>query len=43
MQIGMNMLLWTTQVTEEHHGLIEDLKAAGFDGIEIPLGTVLSS
>jgi len=37
MQIGMNMLLWTTQVTEEHHGLIEDLKAAGFDGIEIPL------
>ena len=38
MKIGMNMLLWTTHVTEEHYPLIERLKALGYEGIEIPLG-----
>ena len=34
----MNMLLWTTAVTEEYRPLFEDLKRTGFDGIEIPIG-----
>ena len=37
MKIGMNMLLWTTHVTEEHFPLLEKIKSAGFDGVEIPL------
>lgn len=37
MKIGMNMLLWTTHVTEEHFPLLEKIKTAGFDGVEIPL------
>ncbi len=37
MKIGMNMLLWTTHVTEEHFPLLERIKACGFDGVEIPL------
>ncbi len=37
MRIGMNMLLWTTHVTEEHFPELEKIKAAGFDGVEIPL------
>ncbi len=37
MRIGMNMLLRTTHVTEEHYPELEKIKAAGFDGVEIPL------
>ncbi len=37
MKIGMNMLLWTTHVTDEHYPQLERIKAAGFDGVEIPL------
>jgi len=37
MKIGFNVLLWTPYVTEEHFGLFEKLKAAGYDGVEIPL------
>ena len=37
MKIGFCMLLWTTSVTEEHRGLIEDLKKTGYDGIEVPI------
>ena len=33
----MNMLLWTTHVTAEHFPQLERIKAAGFDGVEIPL------
>jgi len=33
----MNMLLWTTRVTEQHFGLFEDLERTGFDGVEIPV------
>ena len=38
MKIGMNMLLWTNHVTEQHYPIIEALKNTGFDGIEVPLG-----
>ncbi len=37
MKIGFNMLLWTTHVTEEDFPLLETLKKAGYDGVEIPL------
>jgi D-psicose/D-tagatose/L-ribulose 3-epimerase len=39
MKIGMNLLLWTTHVTEEHYPQLEHIKSAGFDGVEIPIFT----
>ncbi len=38
MKIGMNLLLWTTDVNEKLYPLIEDLKETGFEGIEVPIG-----
>lgn len=38
MKIGMNMLLWTNHVTEQHYPIIEKIKATGYDGIELFLG-----
>ncbi|MGB7242033.1 MAG: sugar phosphate isomerase/epimerase [Sulfitobacter sp.] len=37
MKIGMCMFLWTTHVVSGHRGLLADLKATGFDGVEIPI------
>lgn len=37
MKVGMNLLLWTGQVTEDHYPLLARLKAAGFDGVEVPV------
>jgi D-psicose/D-tagatose/L-ribulose 3-epimerase len=37
MKTGMNLLLWTTHVTEEHFPILEKLKKAGFDGVELPI------
>ncbi len=37
MKTGMNLLLWTPVVTEEHLGLIEDIKDWGFEGVEFPM------
>lgn len=37
MQIGMCMFLWTAHVTEEHEALLRDIKATGFDGVEVPI------
>ncbi len=37
MKIGFCMLLWTTNVTAEHRPILEDLKATGYDGVEIPV------
>ena len=37
MKTGINLLLWTPVVTEEHFGILETLQAAGYDGAEIPL------
>ena len=37
MKIGMCMLLWTTHVTEDHANLLRDIKATGFDGVEVPI------
>ena len=37
MKIGMNLLLWTDMVTAEHDGLLDQIKAFGFDAVEIPV------
>ena len=37
MKIGMCMFLWTTSVTREHEALLRDIRATGFDGVEIPV------
>jgi D-psicose/D-tagatose/L-ribulose 3-epimerase len=37
MKTGMNLLLWATHVTEEHYPILEKLRDAGFDGVEIPV------
>ncbi|MBA4029422.1 MAG: isomerase [Planctomyces sp.] len=37
MKYGMNMLLWTSDVNEEHFPLLEQLKSYGYDGVELPI------
>ena len=37
MKIGVCILLWTTSVGEEHTALLEDLKATGYDVVEVPI------
>ena len=37
MKTGMNLLLWSTHITQEHFPLLAKLKRTGFDGVEIPL------
>ncbi len=37
MKLGFDLLLWTTHVTEAHWPILDDLKAAGYDGAEIPM------
>lgn len=37
MKIGFCMLLWTTSVTRAERELLEDIRATGYDGVEIPI------
>lgn len=37
MKYGMNLLLWTTDVTEAHIPILEQLKEFGYDGVELPV------
>jgi D-psicose/D-tagatose/L-ribulose 3-epimerase len=37
MKLGFNLLLWTTHVGDAHAPILEALKAAGYDGVEIPV------
>ena len=37
MKIGMCMFLWTTHIGPQHEPLLRDIKATGFDGVEIPV------
>lgn len=37
MKYGMNLLLWSGSIGPEHYPLLADLKAAGFDGVEVPV------
>jgi D-psicose/D-tagatose/L-ribulose 3-epimerase len=35
--LGLNMLLWSTHVTDEHFPILADVKRAGYDGVELPI------
>lgn len=37
MKYGMNLLLWTGDLTEEHLPILESLKTMGYDGVELPI------
>ncbi|MFT4513636.1 MAG: D-psicose/D-tagatose/L-ribulose 3-epimerase [Planctomycetota bacterium] len=37
MRFGVNLLLWTTHVTEEHEPQLAFVKECGFDGVEVPI------
>jgi D-psicose/D-tagatose/L-ribulose 3-epimerase len=37
MKYGMNLLLWTGEVTDAMMPVCEQLKAAGYDGVELPI------
>jgi D-psicose/D-tagatose/L-ribulose 3-epimerase len=37
MKIGMNLLLWSTHITEDQFDLFKTLKDVGYDGVEVPL------
>lgn len=37
MKIGFCMFLWTTHVTLAHERLLKDIKATGYDGVEVPI------
>ncbi len=37
MKIGMNLLLWADNVTPEHDQILDQIKAIGFDSVEIPI------
>jgi D-psicose/D-tagatose/L-ribulose 3-epimerase len=37
MNTGMNLLLWTTHVTEQQDAILDEIKALGFDAVEIPV------
>ncbi|MEM9704001.1 MAG: TIM barrel protein, partial [Planctomycetota bacterium] len=37
MKFGLNLLLWTPEVSEQHAPLLADIKRWGYDGAELPL------
>jgi len=37
MIFGMNMLLWTTEVTPQHHDILRLCRDIGYDSVEIPI------
>ncbi|MEM1070758.1 MAG: TIM barrel protein, partial [Planctomycetota bacterium] len=37
MKYGMNLLLWTGEVTDDLMPVCEQLKSAGYDGVELPM------
>jgi len=37
MLLGFNMLLWASQLTDEHFPLLAKIKDAGYDGVELPI------
>ena len=37
MKIGVNLLLWTSQLTPAHLPILRGLKAMGYDGVEVPV------
>ena len=37
MKLGMNLLLWGTAIDESLFPVLEQIKAMGFDGVEVPI------
>jgi D-psicose/D-tagatose/L-ribulose 3-epimerase len=37
MKIGLNLLLWTTHISQRHEPVLRDIKRSGYDGVEIPI------
>ena len=37
MKYGMNLLLWTSDVTPDHFGVLDDIKSWGYDAVELPI------
>ena len=37
MKYGMNLLLWTGDIDQLHHPLLETIKKIGYDGVELPI------
>ncbi len=37
--VGINVLLWTAAATEEHFGLLGDIRRWGYDSVEFPMFT----
>lgn len=37
MKIGMNLLLWSGDINDEHLPVLESLKRMGYDGVEVPM------
>ena len=37
MKYGMNLLLWSGEIVEEHYPILEKLKEFGYDGVEVPI------
>ncbi len=37
MKLGMNLLLWGTEINESLFPVLEQIKAIGFDGVEVPI------
>ena len=36
MKIGMNLLLWGTEINDSLFPVLEQIKSLGFDGVEVP-------
>jgi D-psicose/D-tagatose/L-ribulose 3-epimerase len=43
MRYGLNLFLWTTDVRDEHLPLVEQAREYGYDGVEVPIGSEMST
>ncbi len=43
MRYGLNLFLWTTDVRDEHLPLLERARELGYDGVEIPIDSGMTS
>jgi D-psicose/D-tagatose/L-ribulose 3-epimerase len=43
MRFGLNLFLWTTDVRDEHLPLLERARGYGYDGVEVPVGSGMST
>ena len=43
MRFGLNLFLWTTDVRDEHLPLFGKARELGYDGVEVPIGSAMST